>query len=38
MCYQLTELQADELITSIKEMQEDKQRFEKMKEENKKQI
>ena len=30
MCYQLTELQADELITSIKEMQEDKARFEKI--------
>ena len=28
MCYTLTELQADELITSIKEMQEDKARFE----------
>ena len=30
MCYQLTELQADELITSIKELQEDKKRFEKI--------
>ena len=27
MCYQLTELQADELITSIKELQEGKGRF-----------